>query len=145
MALALCATLAVPALWRPAVATAGGLFAIGVGYATLSLGWHFPSDTIGGFLVAALWTALAVAAVSRWDELSPPRDEPARDSPLAHAAPALLLGAALLGALLVTADRPHAVASYAEEHPAFMLGAATIAALAALLTAAASAVTTARR
>ena len=145
MALALCATLAVPALWRPAVATAGGLFAIGVGYATLSLGWHFPSDTIGGFLVAALWTALAVAVVSRWDELSPPQDEPARDSSLAHAVPALLLGAALLGALLVTADRPHAVASYAEEHPAFMLGAATIAALAALLTAAASAVTTARR
>src|SRR3954449_4721519 len=61
MALALCATLAVPALWRPAVATAGGLFAIAVGYATLSLGWHFPSDTIGGFLVAALWTALAIA------------------------------------------------------------------------------------
>jgi hypothetical protein len=37
------------------------------------------------------------------------------------------------------------VAAYAEAHPAFLLGAATIAALAALLTAAASTLTTARR
>jgi hypothetical protein len=37
------------------------------------------------------------------------------------------------------------VANYAREHPAFLLGAATIAALAALLTAAASAATAARR
>ena len=52
MALALCAVLAVPARWRPAAATAGGLFALGVAYAILALGWHFPSDVIGGYLVA---------------------------------------------------------------------------------------------
>ena len=145
MALALCAVLAVPARWRPAAATAGGLFSVAVAYAILSLGWHFPSDVIGGFLVAALWTSLAVAAVSRWDELRPPQAEQVRRSTLAQAAPAILVGAALGGALLIAAERPHAVAAYAEEHPAFLLGAATIAALAALLTAAASAVTTARR
>jgi hypothetical protein len=37
------------------------------------------------------------------------------------------------------------VAAYAREHPAFLLGATTIAALAAVLTAAASAVTAGRR
>ena len=141
MALSLCAVLAVPARWRPAVATAGGLFSIGVGYAILSLGWHFPSDVIGGFLVAALWTALAVAGVARWDELRPPQAEPVRRSPIATAAPRILVAAALAGALLIAAERPRRVASYAEAHPAFLLGAATIAALAALLTAAMFAVT----
>jgi membrane-associated phospholipid phosphatase len=145
MALALCAVLAVPARWRPAAATAGGLFALGVAYSILALGWHFPSDVIGGYLVAGLWTSLAVAVVSRWDELRPVRIERKPPSALAAGAPGLLVGAALLGALLIALDRPHAVALYAREHPAFLLGAATIAALAALLTAALSAVTTARR
>jgi membrane-associated phospholipid phosphatase len=143
MTLALCAVLAVPARWRPAAATAGGLFAIAVAYAILSLAWHFPSDVIGGFLVAALWTSLAVAAVARWDELHPPQAESAQRSPIAAAAPVVLVAAALTGALLIAAQRPHRVAAFAEDHPAFMLGAATIAALAALLTAAVS--TTARR
>lgn len=145
MALALCAVIAVPARWRPAAATAGGLFALGVAYAILALGWHFPSDVIGGYLVAALWMSLAVAAVMRWDELRPVQAERAAPSALAAGAPLVLVASALLGALLIALDRPHAVAGYAREHPAFLLGAATIAALAALLTAAALAVTTARR
>lgn len=145
MALALCGVLAVPARWRPAAATAGGLFALAVAYSILVLGWHFPSDVIGGYLVAGLWSSLAAAAIFRLDELRPPATVPKRAGLLAAAAPGLLVGAALLGAVLIALDRPHAVASYAREHPAFLLGAATIAALAALLTAAASAVTTARR
>jgi membrane-associated phospholipid phosphatase len=145
MALALCAVLAVPARWRAAAATAGGLFALAVAYAILALGWHFPSDVIGGFLVAALWTSLAAAAIFRLDERSPPRAEAVTRSPLAAAAPRVLVGAAVAGALLIAADRPRAVADYARDHPAFLLGAATIAALAALLTAAVSVVTTARR
>jgi membrane-associated phospholipid phosphatase len=145
MALALCGVLAVPARWRPAAATAGGLFALAVAYSILVLGWHFPSDVIGGYLVAGLWSSLAAAAIFRLDELRPPNVVPKRAGRLALSAPALLVGAALLGAFLIALDRPHAVANYAREHPAFLLGAATIAALAALLTAVASAVTTARR
>src|SRR6478609_5632280 len=113
MALALCAVLAVPARWRPAAATAGGLFSIAVGYAILSLAWHFPSDVIGGFLVAALWTSLAVAALARWDELRPPRAERLEPSLLTTAAPRVLVAAALVGALLIAAQRPHRVASFA--------------------------------
>ncbi len=52
----------------------------------------------------------------------------------------MLVGSVVALALLIAADRPHAVATYAREHPAWLLGAAAIAALAALLTAAASAV-----
>jgi membrane-associated phospholipid phosphatase len=145
MALALCAVIAVPARWRAAAAVAGGLFSLAVAYAILTLGWHFPSDVIGGFLVAALWTALAVAAVSRLDELHPPRIESARRSPVAQTAPHVLVGIAVAIALLIAAERPHAIATYAEDHPAFVLGASTIAALAALLTAVASSVMNARR
>jgi membrane-associated phospholipid phosphatase len=145
MALALCAVLAVPARWRPAAAAAGGLFALAVAYAILVLGWHVPSDVIGGYLVAGLWTSTAVAAVGRLDELRPPRAEVVRRSPLAETAPLVLVGAAFAGAFLIALERPRAVANYAQDHPAFLLGAATIASLAALLTAAASAVSTARR
>jgi membrane-associated phospholipid phosphatase len=145
MALALCSVLAAPARWRPAAATAGGLFALAVAYAILALGWHFPSDVIGGFLVAGLWTSLAVAAVARMHELNPPSPESDRTSLLAARAPALLVAAPLLAALLIALDRPRAVASYAQDHEAFLLGAATIAALAAILTAAVSAVATARK
>jgi membrane-associated phospholipid phosphatase len=147
MSLALCAVMAVPARWRPAAAAAGGLFALAVSYAILVLGWHFPSDVIGGFLVSALWTSLAVAGVVWIDERRPPVRHPApvRRSPLAAGAPAVLIGGALAGAALIAADRPHRIAVYAQDHPAFVLGAAAIAAVVALLTAAASAVMTPER
>src|SRR3954470_15157739 len=63
MTLALCAVLVAPATLRPLVAVLGGAFAAGVGYAVLVLAWHFPSDVFGGFLMAGMWTALAVAAL----------------------------------------------------------------------------------
>src|SRR4051794_22032430 len=52
MTLALCAVLVAPAALRPVVAVLGGAFAAAVGYAVLVLGWHFPSDVLGGFLMA---------------------------------------------------------------------------------------------
>jgi membrane-associated phospholipid phosphatase len=70
LALALCAVLVAPARLRPLVAVLGGAFAVAVGCALLILAWHMPSDVIGGYLVAALWMALAVAglraAERRW-------------------------------------------------------------------------------
>src|SRR3954463_9222261 len=63
MTLALCAVLVAPVALRPAVAVLGGAFAAGGGYAVLVLAWHFPSDVLGGFLMAGVWTALAVAAL----------------------------------------------------------------------------------
>jgi membrane-associated phospholipid phosphatase len=73
LALVLCAALVVPARLRPTVAALGGPFAAAVGCSLLILAWHMPSDVLGGYLVAAMWTALAVAglrgAQARW----PPR------------------------------------------------------------------------
>jgi membrane-associated phospholipid phosphatase len=70
LALVLCAVLVAPARLRPLVAVLGAAFALAVGCALLILAWHMPSDVLGGYLLAALWMALAVAglraAERRW-------------------------------------------------------------------------------
>jgi membrane-associated phospholipid phosphatase len=75
LALAFSAVLVAPARLRPLVATLGALFALAVGGALLILAWHMPSDVLGGYLVATLWTALALAALRgldrRWPALHP--------------------------------------------------------------------------
>jgi membrane-associated phospholipid phosphatase len=62
-ALALCAVLVSPARLRPLIGALGGLFVLAVGAALLIRAWHMPSDVLGGYLLAALWMALAVAAL----------------------------------------------------------------------------------
>ena len=61
------AVLVAPRRARPLVAVLAGAFALAVGAALLIRAWHMPSDVLGGYLVALLWTALAVAGV-RWSE-----------------------------------------------------------------------------
>ena len=71
MTLALCAVLVAPPMLRTATALLGAAFAVGVGYAVLVLGWHYPSDVLGGFLMAGLWTSLAVAVLHRVEAPDP--------------------------------------------------------------------------
>ena len=59
MTMALCAVLAAPPRLRPTVAAVGSAFAVAVAYAILTLGWHFPSDVFGGYLVAAAYVLVA--------------------------------------------------------------------------------------
>jgi membrane-associated phospholipid phosphatase len=70
LALALCAVLVAPRRLRPLVAIVGAVFALAVGCSLLILAWHMPSDVLGGYLLAALWMAIAVAglrvAERRW-------------------------------------------------------------------------------
>ena len=72
-ALVLCAVLVVPARLRPTVAVAGVMFVAGVGFSLLVLAWHLPSDVLGGYLVGALWVALAVAGLRTIDARSASR------------------------------------------------------------------------
>ena len=69
-ALALSVVLVVPPRLRPVTAVLALLFIAGVGISLLILAWHMPSDVLGGYLMAALWMALAVAglraAERRW-------------------------------------------------------------------------------
>ncbi len=69
MALALCAVLAAPAGWRAACGLLGLGLAAGVGLSVVMLGWHFPSDVAGGYLVAAAGACVGAAALPRaWPE-----------------------------------------------------------------------------
>src|SRR3954454_8668706 len=78
LALALCAVLVAPARLRPIVALLGAGFAAAVAYAILVLAWHFPSDVLGGFLVATMWSLLAVSALVAWEQRRPTGARPAR-------------------------------------------------------------------
>jgi membrane-associated phospholipid phosphatase len=73
LVLVLSAVLVAPARLRPLVASIGAVFVVAVGCALLILAWHMPSDVLGGYLVASLWMALAVAALRAADRRWPPR------------------------------------------------------------------------
>jgi membrane-associated phospholipid phosphatase len=76
LALVLSAVLVAPARLRPLVASVGAVFATAVGCSLLILAWHMPSDVLGGYLVATLWTALAVAALRAANRRWPTRERP---------------------------------------------------------------------
>lgn len=136
MSLALCAVIAVPARVRPVVAALGAVFAVAVSYSFLTLTWHYPSDVFGGFLIATAWTLVGIAAlltVRARRQIDVPVDLPRSSVREALRPPAAaLLGALLLGALLALA-RPHQVIAYAQEHTAFVIGAASIGAMGLML------------
>jgi membrane-associated phospholipid phosphatase len=52
----------VPHEWRPAVAAVGACFVAAVGCSVMVLAWHFPSDVLGGILVASGWGFAVLAA-----------------------------------------------------------------------------------
>ena len=62
-ALAMCAVLVAPERMRLRVGALGAAFALTAGCAMLIQEWHMPSDVLGGYLMAGLWTTLAVAGV----------------------------------------------------------------------------------
>jgi membrane-associated phospholipid phosphatase len=134
MSLALCAVLAFPRRLRPIVAVIGAAFAVAVGYSTLTLVWHYPSDVLGGFLVAGTWTLVVVGALfsieARGNSRSTEKGRLSLRSALTAPAVGGALAASLVGAVLVV--RPHDLLAYARVHTAFIVGAAAIG-LAALL------------
>ena len=134
MSLALGLVLAAPARRRPVAGALGALFAVAVSYSFLTLGWHYPSDVLGGFLVAVIWAQLAVAGVVIADTRRARRPEPYARHPVplrkALVPPAATVAGAVALAGLVALVRPHQVIAYASGHTAFIVGAAAIAVLA---------------
>ncbi|MGO9788498.1 MAG: phosphatase PAP2 family protein [Solirubrobacteraceae bacterium] len=138
MSLALCCVLAAPAWLRPAAAAAGAVFAVAVCYSFLSLEWHYPTDVLGGFLVASIWSLLGVAAI--WTAYGHRARQPVpaegTNRPTIWASlgpPSAVLLAAVVLVVLVVIARPHDVVSYARAHKAFLIGAGGIGALALAL------------
>lgn len=139
MSLALCCILAAPARFRPATAALGATFAVAVSYSFLALEWHYPTDVLGGYLVASIWTLLGMAAV--WIAYAHEArrvGRPARSArpttAEAFAPVVLVVLAVLMLAVLVVLARPHDVISFARDDKTFVVGAGAIGALALTLT-----------
>jgi membrane-associated phospholipid phosphatase len=144
MSLALTSVLAAPPRWRPAVAALGTGFALAVSYSFLALGWHYPSDVVGGFLVAAVWTLLGAAALfaaQDWWARRRVGDAGRVAEGLARRHVGLPLRAALtppvavlVGGLVVVAlaavARPHSVVAFMRSHEATTIGVPALGALA---------------
>jgi membrane-associated phospholipid phosphatase len=143
MSLALCGVLVSPRDLRPVVAAIGTLFAIAVGFSLLVLAWHMPSDVFGGYLIAALWSALAVAGLCFLEERWP---SGSIDSPRLRSAPttapvsvegllsaALLLGLALFAMALAVLLRNHHPEVFAADHLSLLIAAAGISTLAIVI------------
>ena len=68
MALALGAVLVAPRALRLATALVGSVYAAATGVALVADAWHYPSDVVAGFLVAAAWCAIALLGLRAWGE-----------------------------------------------------------------------------
>jgi len=135
MSWALCMILAVPPRLRPAAAAFGALLAVAVSYSFLVLGWHYPSDVLGGYLVAATWALLGTAALRATHfhfDLPPGADDGEHhvSLPAAITPPLAVLILAVLVAAVLAAARPHEVVAYARSHRLFIIGVAAIGVLA---------------
>jgi membrane-associated phospholipid phosphatase len=131
MSLALASVLAAPARLRPAVAALGALLAIAVGYSVIARGMHYPSDVVGGFLVAGMWALLAVSALRASERWRPWAASGAGPTSMRATlgAPGAILATAMLLAGIVMVSRLHQAFTYARGHEAVVVAAAGIAAL----------------
>jgi membrane-associated phospholipid phosphatase len=132
MALALCAILVAAPRFRPYVAALGAAFAVAVSYAFLTLGWHYPSDVLGGYLVAGAWTGVAAAALlfadSRWPERTGRQAAGRLLSRVQLRALVATLGAIVACAVAAVAVvAPHRAVDFLRLHTIFAIGAGAIA------------------
>jgi membrane-associated phospholipid phosphatase len=136
MTLALCAVLVAPPAVRAIVAALAGLGAAAVGYGLVILSFHYPSDVLGGYLVAGAWTAAALTVLRTIEARRPAEQRRAGPGPLVllglAAAPAVALGAAALAALALRGEE---VTVFAVERPTLVAFALAIAALSGVLSA----------
>ena len=68
MSLALAAVLVAPPRARPFAAVLGMAFSLSIAFCIVTLGWHFPSDVVGGFLLATGWSLVIAAGLRSANE-----------------------------------------------------------------------------
>ena len=150
MALALAVLIVVPRSFRPITATIGAAFTIAVSFSVLILEWHFPSDVVGGYLIATGFGLATFAALRHADERWPDQGTMRHAAKQAINAPSpagiarALLATAVIAAL-VAATRAHEIAAFADRHTAFVAVASAIAVAAAILLAAVAAISSTGR
>ena len=142
MSLALGSVIVAPRAWRPVVAAGGALFALAVGFAIVALGWHYPSDIVGGYLVATAWCLVTLAGIriadARWPEPGTLRAAARTRAPAPHdalAAAGAMVAAVGVGAGLARLDQ---ITDFAAAHTTATAAAIAISVCAAVLVAAVS-------
>jgi membrane-associated phospholipid phosphatase len=132
MSLALAGVMVAGRRWRTPAAIAAGVYVLGVAVSLIILRWHFPSDVLGGMLVATMVSLLVLAGLRLLerrplDRAVAPRLSPRSVGIRTGEAMVGLLAAAAVGAVLI---RPHEVAGFAAAHTSATLAVAAIAAVA---------------
>lgn len=132
MSLALALVLGAPRAYRPLAAVIGGVFAVAISFFALILGWHYPSDIVGGFLLATIWSLVLLAglrfAAVRWPAHGGMRLAARRAIalPLARTlAWAVAIGC--VAAIVLAATRADRLVSYVDRHHALVFVATVIA------------------
>jgi len=131
MSIALCAVLVSSSRWRPAVAIAGAAFAVALGYSLMATGSHFPSDVLGGYLVAAIWVLTAAGALRAADHRWPARqrDKVAVRLSEVLAPSAVAIGAAGAAGVGVLLMRPGTVLDETMRHTTMVASGLAVASL----------------
>jgi membrane-associated phospholipid phosphatase len=148
MSIALAAILVAPPARRAAVAAAGALFTLLVCVSLLTLGWHYPSDVVGGYLLAGTVAAVVAAALRgaavRWPERT--GREVARSLGRAALGRTALLFTALaaLAVAAVTVREGRDIVRYADGHTTLVAAVLLVALTAAAVPAALAAVSARR-
>jgi membrane-associated phospholipid phosphatase len=132
MGFALALAIVAPPRVRPYAVAAGALLTVLTVNALLIAGSHYPSDVLGGLLVASAWASLAVKLLGERDRVS-------------VRGPLLASGALFALFALAVMPRVDAALDYAVANTTFVLGALTIAAAAVALSGSAPVPTGARR
>lgn len=130
MIVALCAVVVAPSRLRPAVALLGGAFVLAVAYSMLVLGAHYPSDVLGGFLVAGTWMSLMLWGLWRRE------DRAVTPSPARRGLHGALVTSALVAACLAVLTLSRALLpSQVHEGASLILGGSALALAVAAITA----------
>lgn len=127
MSLALAAVIAVPAALRGLAALAGAAYAAAVGVALVALGWHYPSDVAGGYLVSTAWTALVAAGLVASARRATVTSGAKVVSRAGIAALGALVAAAFVAVVALAVSRRPELELYGRLHTAFFVSSAALA------------------
>jgi membrane-associated phospholipid phosphatase len=135
-ALVLAAVIVAAPRWRPRVALVGGGTLAAFYGALLVMGWHYPSDVLGGLLMGALWALAGIGALAFAERRSPSLVRP-EVAPGPRTALALVTGftAVTFCAGAAVLARPLAAEAYEHSFGPLLVAATIVTAACGVLTA----------